>query len=91
VLNTPERLSVLENMGLLDRTQAKFLLDAATFYRAVDHGIRVLSGHAEGRLPKPEAQREALAVLVARWSPIPLSQLPELAGETRALFDKTFA
>ena len=26
VLNTPERLSVLENMGLLDRTQAEFLL-----------------------------------------------------------------
>jgi hypothetical protein len=57
----------------------------------VDHGIRVLSGHAEGRLPKSEAQREALAVLVSRWSPVPLSDLPELANETRALFDKTFA
>jgi glutamate-ammonia-ligase adenylyltransferase len=91
VLNTPERLSVLENMGLVDHAQAEFLLRAATLYRAVDHGIRVLSGHAEGRLPKPEAQREALAALVARWSPVPLSQLPELANETRALFDKTFA
>ena len=91
VLNTPERVSVLESMGLLDRVQAEFLLTAATFYRAVDHGIRVLSGHAEGRLPRPEAQREALAALVARWSPVPLSKLPELASETRALFDKTFA
>ncbi len=91
VLNTPERLSVLENMGLVDHAQAEFLLRAATLYRAVDHGIRVLSGHAEGRLPKPEAQREALAALVARWSPVPLSQLPELANEIRALFDKTFA
>jgi glutamate-ammonia-ligase adenylyltransferase len=91
VLNTPERVGVLESMGLLDRAHAEFLLTAATFYRAVDHGIRVLSGHAEGRLPKPEAQREALAALVARWSPVPLSQLAELAGETRALFDKTFA
>jgi glutamate-ammonia-ligase adenylyltransferase len=91
VLNTPERVSVLESMGLLDHANAEFLLVAATFYRAVDHGIRVLSGHAEGRLPKPEAQREALAALVARWSPVPLSKFPELAAETRALFDKTFA
>ena len=92
VLNTPQRVNVLESMGLVDRAQAEFSSFARRrFYRAVDHGIRVLSGHAEGKLPKPEAQREALAVLVARWSPVPLSQLPELANETRALFDKTFA
>jgi glutamate-ammonia-ligase adenylyltransferase len=90
VLNTPERLNVLENLELIHKGQADFLLRAATFYRAVDHGIRVLSGHAEGKLPKSEAQRTSLAELVARWSPTPLSEMPELAAETRALFDKTF-
>jgi glutamate-ammonia-ligase adenylyltransferase len=90
VLNTPERLTVLENLGLIHKGQAEFLLRAATLYRAVDHGIRVLSGHAEGKLPKSEAQRAALAELVARWSPTPLSEMPNLAAETRALFDKTF-
>jgi glutamate-ammonia-ligase adenylyltransferase len=90
VLNTPQRVEVLTNLGMLDRSQAEFLLKAATFYRAVDHGIRVLSGHPEGKLPKAKAQREALAELVSRWSDIELSYLPELAVEVRAMFDKTF-
>ena len=52
VLNTPARIEVLESMGDMDRAEAQFLLDAATFYRALDHGLRVLSGHAEGKLPE---------------------------------------
>ncbi len=91
VLNTPQRIEVLKDLDLLDRKQADFLLKAATFYRALDHGIRVLSGHAEGKLPKAEAQRDALSQLVGRWSQLPLSALPDLALEVRALFEKTFA
>ena len=51
VLNTPERIEVLENMGHLDRAGREFLNQAATFYRALDHAIRVLTGHAEAKLP----------------------------------------
>ena len=51
VLNTPERIDIIEKMGHLERKDAEFLQDAATFYRAIDHGLRVYSGHAEGRLP----------------------------------------
>ena len=40
VLNTPERIDVIEKMGHLDREDADFLREAATFYRAVDHGQR---------------------------------------------------
>ena len=91
VLNTPARIEVLESMGHLDRAEAQFLNEAATFYRALDHGLRVLSGHAEGKLPSSsEAQMETLGAMVARWTPVPLSELPEIRARTRELFDRLF-
>ena len=90
VLNTPARIEVLESMGHLDREEARFLNEAATFYRALDHGLRVLSGHAEGRLPASEAQLATLAALLVRWSPVPLEALAEIRTRTRALFDRLF-
>jgi len=91
VLNTPERIVVLESMGQMDRTEAQFLDQAATFYRALDHGLRVLSGHAEGKLPGSEALLETLTALVRRWTPVPLDQLAEIRAGTRSLFDRLFA
>jgi [glutamine synthetase] adenylyltransferase / [glutamine synthetase]-adenylyl-L-tyrosine phosphorylase len=90
VLNTPARIEVLEQMGHLSRQDAQFLHDAATFYRALDHGLRVITGHAESRLPGSDAQLEALNALLPRWSPIPLSDLNRIRSETRALFDRFF-
>jgi [glutamine synthetase] adenylyltransferase / [glutamine synthetase]-adenylyl-L-tyrosine phosphorylase len=90
VLNTPDRIEVLESLGHIDRAGAKFLLETATFYRALDHGLRVLSGHAEGKLPKAEAQKETLGELLRRWTPTPLSELSEIRATTRAMFDKQF-
>jgi glutamate-ammonia-ligase adenylyltransferase len=88
-LNTPERIEVLESMHYLDRAEADFLRDAATFYRALDHGVRVRSGHAEGKLPAG-AQQAALGVLVKRWSPVPLDALGDVRQRTRELFDRLF-
>jgi glutamate-ammonia-ligase adenylyltransferase len=90
VLNTPDRIQVLESLGHIDSAGAKFLLEAATFFRALDHGLRVLSGHAEGKLPKAEAQKETLTALLRRWTPIPLSELNDIRARTRAMFDKQF-
>jgi glutamate-ammonia-ligase adenylyltransferase len=90
VLNTPERIEVLENMGHLDKESARFLNQAATFYRALDHGIRVLTGHAEAKLPTAELQVEALSALLRRWTPIPLSDLDEIRSRTRMAFEKLF-
>lgn len=90
VLNTPARIEVLESMGHLDRAEAGFLDQAATFYRALDHALRVLSGHAEGKLPGSEALLENLRELVRRWTPVPLDQLGEIRARTRALFDRMF-
>jgi glutamate-ammonia-ligase adenylyltransferase len=89
-LNTPERIEVLEQMGHLSREQAEFLSGAARFYRALDHGLRVISGHAEGKLPKAESHLELLNEVVARWSPIPLSDLGKIRTQTRAVFDRFF-
>jgi glutamate-ammonia-ligase adenylyltransferase len=91
VLNTPTRIEVLDNMGHLSRHDAQFLNDAATFYRALDHGLRVITGHAESRLPGSDSQLEALDAVLPRWTPIPLSDLSRIRSETRAVFDRFFA
>src|SRR5205085_12118675 len=46
VLNTPARIEVIEAIGHMPRADAEFLRKAAIFYRAVDHGQRVATGHA---------------------------------------------
>ena len=87
---------MFEKMGHLDREDAAFLQDAATLYRAIDHGLRVYSGHAEGRLPQSPHHLEAVTNLVRRWTPEHLHQQPlpdELAriqSATRAYFRRLF-
>jgi glutamate-ammonia-ligase adenylyltransferase len=90
VLNTPARIEVLEQMGHLSRQDAQFLNDAAAFYRALDHGLRVITGHAESRLPGSDLQLDTLNALLPRWTPIPLSDLNRIRSETRAAFDRFF-
>jgi glutamate-ammonia-ligase adenylyltransferase len=96
VLNTPERIDVIEKMGHLDHAEAVFLNDAATFYRAVDHGLRVSTGHTEGSLPHAPAQLQTLAGLVTRWTPEHLHdqelpvELSQIQDRTRAFFDRLF-
>ena len=96
VLNTPARIGVIEKMGHLDRADAAFLLDAGTFYRAADHGLRLSSGHAEGRLPSAQLQLDILAELVGRWTPDHLHDQPlpvelaQIRDRTREYFDRLF-
>jgi len=96
VLNTPERIDVIEKMGHLDREDADFLREAATLYRALDHGQRVSTGHAEGSLPVSESQLEVLTELVKRWTPEHLhgerldATLREIRRRTREFFDRLF-
>jgi glutamate-ammonia-ligase adenylyltransferase len=96
VLNTPERIDIIEKMGHVERADAAFLHDAATFYRALDHGIRVSVGYTEGSLPKSSTQIETLSELVSRWTPYhlhdqPLAQeLEQIRERTREYFDRLF-
>jgi glutamate-ammonia-ligase adenylyltransferase len=96
VLNTPARIDVIEQMGHLERDDADFLRDAAVFYRAIDHGLRVSSGYAGGKLPASPSQSETLAELVRRWTPAQLHdqrldrKLGEIRQKTRELFNRMF-
>lgn len=94
VLNTPERIDIIEKMGHLDRDDAAFLLDAAVFYRAVDHALRLYSGHAEGSLPTSEQKLAALEELVRRWTREAdadlRTKIVNIQGQTRAVFDRLF-
>ncbi|MCZ2080580.1 MAG: glutamine-synthetase adenylyltransferase [Bryobacteraceae bacterium] len=97
VLNTPQRIEVIEKMGHLERNDAIFLNDAATLYRAVDHGLRVFTGHAEGDLPYAASHLEVLTELVKRWTPEHLHDQPlrteveQIRSRTRDFFDRLFA
>jgi glutamate-ammonia-ligase adenylyltransferase len=96
VLNTPARIEVIEQMGHLEHNDAQFLSDAATFYRAVDHGLRLISGHTEGDLPQSEQTLETLTQLMKRWVPEHLSDQPlhlellQIRERTRHVFDRLF-
>ncbi|MEN6537743.1 MAG: glutamine-synthetase adenylyltransferase [Bryobacteraceae bacterium] len=97
VLNTPARIDIVEKMGHLERADADFLRDAAIFYRALDHGLRVSTGHAEGDLPKSQAQLQNLVELISRWTPAHLhdqsldAEILQIQTRTREFFDRTFA
>ena len=95
-LNTPERIDIIERMGHLERADARFLLDAASFYRAVDHGLRILDGHASGNLPHAPLRLAQLTDLVSRWTtdhlhdqPIPI-ELAQIQERTRDFFERLF-
>ncbi len=95
-LNTPKRIEVIVNSGNLSAADAAFLSDAATIFRAIDHGLRVATGHAEGRLPTNPAQIAVLTELVHRWVPLSLQQgtiesvIKRIRRETRAFFEQVF-
>ncbi len=97
VLNTPERIDVIEQMGHLERDDAEFLRDAATIYRAVDHGIRLHAVQPSDTLPGPGGSFDAIAEMVARWTPAAFAQQPLrdtlrlIQSRTRETFDRLFA
>jgi [glutamine synthetase] adenylyltransferase / [glutamine synthetase]-adenylyl-L-tyrosine phosphorylase len=96
-LNTPERIDIVEKMGHLDRSDAESLLDATTFFRALDHALRVVKGRAEEKIPVGGEQREMLAELVGRWTGERMDALNldhdllALQTTTRKIFDRIFS
>ncbi len=91
-LNTPRRIDVVEKMGHLEREDAIFLREAATFYRAVDHGLRLIHGHAEGDLPKSQLELETLSDLVGRWRETGslVEEWEAMRRRTREVFERLF-
>jgi glutamate-ammonia-ligase adenylyltransferase len=96
VLNTPERIDVIEKMGHLERDDADALRESAAFYRSIDHGLRIWSGQAAGKLPASQMQLDVLTELVGRWTPAGVdgepitAKLIQVRRRTRELFDRLF-
>ena len=96
-LNTLQRIEIIHATGLLDDNERNSLLDAATFFRALDHAIRVLTGASSSVLPADPRLLEMLGGLVARWSPLrPQEQAPgalldEVRAATRETFNRIFS
>jgi glutamate-ammonia-ligase adenylyltransferase len=96
-LNTPERIDVVEKTGHLDRTDAEFLLDATTYFRALDHALRAVTGRPEERIPAAPEQREMVAELLQRWTGNRVvaadldKDLLALQTKMRRLFEAIFA
>ncbi len=96
-LNTLQRIEIIHATGLLDDNDRNSLLDAATFFRALDHAIRVATGSSSSALPSERRLLDMLGELVGRWSPIrPQGQslaslLDEVRASTRATFNRIFA
>jgi glutamate-ammonia-ligase adenylyltransferase len=95
-LNTPERIDIVEKMGHLERAGAEFLMRATTFFRALDHAVRVVTGRAEEKLPASPPERDMVRDLVHRWAiERPASEtlegeLDSLRTNMRRLFDAVF-
>ncbi len=95
-LNTPERIDIVEKMGHLERADAEFLLKATTFFRALDHAARVVTGRAEEKLPGSPEHRAMVASLLQRWTqerPTALTlddELSALQRQMRGVFDRIF-
>ena len=95
-LNTPERIDIVEKMGHLERADADFLMRATTFFRALDHAIRVVTGRAEEKLPAHSPEREMVRDLVHRWAvDHPYAEtlegeLDAVRAKMRRLFDSIF-
>jgi glutamate-ammonia-ligase adenylyltransferase len=95
-LNTPERIDVVEKMGHLSRTNAEFLLDATTSFRALDHALRLVTGRSGDKIPASLEQREMIAALMQRWSRQRFtaadldSALLDLRHRLRRVFEMTF-
>jgi glutamate-ammonia-ligase adenylyltransferase len=96
-LNTPERIDIVEKMGHLERGEAEFLLHAITFFRALDHAIRLVTGRAEEKLPDSGPELERIAALLSRWTgerahaSTLAAELLALETKLRRLFDTVFA
>ena len=64
--STQVRLQRLSDAGVLDRTTADKLGEAAVLYRTADHAVRLVTGRARPELPAAEHARRATEMLVRK-------------------------
>ncbi len=95
-LNTPERIDIVEKMGHLDRSDAEFLNRATTYFRALDHALRLVAGHPQDRLPTTPEELDMVSDLLHHWTASNAAgaeletELFGLQTQMRRLFDRVF-
>jgi glutamate-ammonia-ligase adenylyltransferase len=80
--NIVAQIAFLEANGALDRQQAQTLREAATFYRSLDHAIRLALGHPMAELPEP-SQIPRVNALMESWGVAITGNLHDAVAETR--------
>ena len=96
-LSTPKRIEVVRGLGGLDGEQARLLHQAAIFFRALDHAVRVATGRSSGDIPAARGLQESVSELVRRWSTLlpPGQPLPAVVEQvrrsTRAIYREVLA
>jgi glutamate-ammonia-ligase adenylyltransferase len=70
------QIAALESAGALSSGEAQTLRSAALLYRAVDHAVRLITGHPAEQAPEPPLA-ERVARLLACWR---IPQAENLAG-----------
>ncbi|HKF51606.1 MAG TPA: hypothetical protein VKB26_04800 [Candidatus Acidoferrales bacterium] len=83
--NVVEQIVALEARGALDAKDASVLREAATFYRSLDHAIRLVLGRSSSALPEP-AQIPRVNALMKQWGVrVGASLYDAVAGMRRAV------
>jgi [glutamine synthetase] adenylyltransferase / [glutamine synthetase]-adenylyl-L-tyrosine phosphorylase len=80
--NVLEQISALEARGAISAAHAKTLLDAARFYRSLDHAIRLVLGRSLSQLPEP-AQIPRVDALLKEWNVPMTGSLYDVVASTR--------
>ena len=79
-----------------DATRICAIFRGVETFISLDHGLRIISGQAEGNMPAASAQLELLNELVRRWTPDHLHDQPllvefaQIQHRTREYFNRLF-
>ena len=80
--NVLEQIAALEASGALQAADAGVLREAATFYRSLDHAIRLVLGRSMSALPEP-AQIPRVNALMKQWGVPFAGSLHDMLARTR--------
>jgi glutamate-ammonia-ligase adenylyltransferase len=69
--HTVRQIAALESAGVLDSATAQELRAAAFLYRAVDHAVRLITGHSARAVPEPALAARIAALFEAWRLPLP--------------------
>ena len=70
----PDQIGAVVRAGLLGETEAQTLAQGASFLRALDHAVRLVTGKALTGLPERVGHAEAVANVARRWGLIESGQ-----------------